>query len=55
MAREVVQMCAGVLTTLKPLYPLDMSVEDKVLAVARKVYGADGWSILRGRRGNWRR
>ena len=41
LAREVVQMCAGVLTTLKPLYPLDMSVEDKVLAVARKVYGAD--------------
>ena len=34
----------------KPLYPLDMSLEDKLNTIATKVYGADGVIIDRAAR-----
>lgn len=45
LAELVLNVCKGE-SEFKPSYPLDMSIKDKVIEVARKFYGADGAVFL---------
>ncbi len=46
LAEVVVQASQGVIQPFKPLYGLEESVVDKITAIARNIYGADGVTIL---------
>jgi formate--tetrahydrofolate ligase len=45
LAELVLAACEGE-STFHPSYPLDMSIKDKVIDIARKFYGADGVTFL---------
>ena len=45
LAELVLAACEGE-STFHPAYPLDMSIKDKVVDIARKFYGADGVTFL---------
>ena len=45
LAELVLAACEGE-STFHPSYPLDMSIKDKVVDIARKFYGADGVTFL---------
>ena len=46
LAREVVRLCEEEEGDFRFSYPLDCSIEDKIEAVVKKVYGGSGISIL---------
>ncbi len=46
LAREVVRLCEEETPDFKFSYELDCSIEEKIEAVVKKVYGGDGISIL---------
>jgi formate--tetrahydrofolate ligase len=46
LAEKVVEATSGPPTPLKPLYPLEWSIEKKVVRIARAIYGADGVTFL---------
>lgn len=41
LAKEVVRICDEEESNFKPLYDLDLSIEDKIRTVAREIYGAN--------------
>jgi len=45
LAEAVVKACEKPSPAFSPLYPLDLSVEEKLNVIAREIYGADGVSI----------
>jgi len=45
LAEAVVKACEKPSPAFSPLYPLDISVEEKLNVIAREIYGADGVSI----------
>jgi len=45
LAELVLKACEGE-STFHPAYPLEMSIKDKIVDVARKFYGADGATFL---------
>lgn len=44
LAHKVVNICENSISNFKPIYPLDISIEDKIERIAREIYGADGVS-----------
>lgn len=42
LAHKVVDICENKESKFKPIYPLDMSIKEKIEKVAREIYGADG-------------
>ena len=46
LAREVVRLCEEEQGNFSFCYPLDCSIEEKIEAVAQRVYGGDGITIL---------
>jgi formate--tetrahydrofolate ligase len=40
LAEKIAELCAGDPPQLKPLYPLDMPIREKVETIARRIYGA---------------
>ncbi len=40
LAKEVVRICDEEKSNFKPLYSLDMSIEDKIKTIAKEIYGA---------------
>ncbi|HEV3121873.1 MAG TPA: formate--tetrahydrofolate ligase, partial [Isosphaeraceae bacterium] len=46
LAELVVEATAGPETPFRPLYPLDCPAEEKIETIAKKMYGADGVTIL---------
>ncbi len=42
LAHKVVDICENKESKFKPIYPLDMSIKEKIETVAREIYGADG-------------
>ena len=42
LAHKVVDICENKESKFKPVYPLDMSIKEKIETVAREIYGADG-------------
>ena len=46
LAEAVVKACNEASPAFVPLYSLDLSVEEKLNAIARGIYGADGVSVL---------
>jgi formate--tetrahydrofolate ligase len=46
LAEEVVKVCQAAKPTPKFLYPLEASIEDKIRAIAQKVYGAADIALL---------
>lgn len=47
LADAVIDACSGT-SHFKPLYPLDLSLEDKIARLATQVYGADGVEYSEG-------
>lgn len=45
LAQLVVEACAKPSPAFEPLYPLDLSAEEKIRVIAREIYGADGVSL----------
>ena len=41
LAKAVIETCEGE-SQFKFLYPLDISIEDKIAAIAKEIYRADG-------------
>lgn len=41
LANKIVDICENSKSNFKPIYSLDMSIEDKIRKVAREIYGAD--------------
>lgn len=46
LAREVVRLCSEEKGNFAYSYPLDCSIEEKIEAVVKKVYGGDGITVL---------
>ena len=47
LADAVIDACSGT-SQFKPLYPLDLSLEEKITQIATRVYGADGVEYFEG-------
>jgi formate--tetrahydrofolate ligase len=52
MAKAAVELIEKNGTKFKPLYPLDMSIHDKILTIATKIYGASNIEYTRPARRN---
>ena len=55
LAEAVAQVCEGPVPTPQPLYPLDMSIEDKIRTIAQKIYGAADITLLSRARNDLKR
>jgi len=52
LADAVINVCPGT-SQFKPLYPLELSLEDKIARIATQVYGADGVKYSEVFENNW--
>ena len=55
LAEAVAKACEGPAPTPQPLYPLDMSIEDKIRTIAQKIYGAADITLLSRARNDLKR
>ena len=42
LAKEVINICETITSEFKPLYDVNLSIENKIDVIAREIYGADG-------------
>lgn len=55
LAEAVAKVCEGPVPPAQPLYPLDMSIEDKIRTIAQKIYGAADITLLSRARNDLKR
>ena len=52
LAKKVIEICENETSNFKPLYELNLPIEDKINTVAREIYGADGVELTKGAKKN---